>query len=187
MEVTFYQRLHERIRDLAAQGHKVSDPEAGTRAARIHKWITEAEECLALFEDQTFLSGFRVLQKSQGRFSPPFQRIVNDEEADSCGLSAYRVGEADVLVDFRFDLLAKVNDVLKAAATKLEIAGHSLPTLREQLKEARDRAGHSQRTAAKILGYDHKYISEWETGKRKPHARQEKNIRDYILKYPETK
>jgi DNA-binding XRE family transcriptional regulator len=186
MGVTFYQRLHERLRDLAAQGRKVSDPEAGTRAARIHKWIRETEECLSLFEDQAFLSEFRVLQ-SQGPLSPPFQRIVNDDEEDSCSPSAYRVDKADVLFDFRFDLLTKVTDILRAAAMKLEIAGHSVPTLGEQLRDARDRAGHSQRAAAKKLGYDHKYISEWETGKRKPHAKQAKNIRDYILGYPETK
>jgi DNA-binding XRE family transcriptional regulator len=61
------------------------------------------------------------------------------------------------------------------------------PKLGQQLRAARDRAGHSQRQAAEKMGYDHKNISEWETGKRKPRPDTAKNIRDYILRYPEAK
>ena len=76
----------------------------------------------------------------------------------------------------------KVNHTLTDAATKLDIAGHSVPTLGEELREARHRAGHSLREAADELGYDHKYISEWERGKRRPHVKHAKNIREYIEK-----
>jgi DNA-binding XRE family transcriptional regulator len=178
----FYERLHQRLRDLVAQGTKVADPASGTRAARIHKWINEAEEHLKSSADQTFLLEFRVLQRSQDSGSPAFQRIVNDDEADSHSPSAYWVAEPDAFLDFRFDLLAKVNDLLKAAATKLEIAGHSVPTLGEQLREAREQAGHTQEEAAAQISEecDHKYISEWEAGIRRPGVKLSKKIREYI-------
>jgi DNA-binding transcriptional regulator YiaG len=94
-----------------------------------------------------------------------------------------------VLLDFRFEHLARANVILKFAATKLEIEGHSVPGdpsdegLGEELRAARVRAGHSQRAAADDIGYDHKDISEWETGKRKPHPKAAKDLRDYISQH----
>jgi transcriptional regulator with XRE-family HTH domain len=62
--------------------------------------------------------------------------------------------------------------------------GHSLPTLGEELRAARLRAGHTQQEAAEQIGdtCGHKYVSEWESGKRKPHPNMAKKIRDYIKK-----
>ena len=166
-------------------------------AARIHKWIKEAEECLLQLQDQDkeSLAAFRLIQQSQGRFFPAFELKVKELKEGDSSKSAYRpswtdrrTGQregTDVLLDFRFDLLAKVIDILKAAVTKLEIAGHySLPTLGEHLRAARAHAGHSQREAAEKIGgtCQHKYISEWETGKRTPHVDMAKSIRDYIEK-----
>ena len=88
------------------------------------------------------------------------------------------------LLDFDFDELAKANDTLKSAATRLEMEGHSSFTLGEELRAARLRAGHTQEKAAEQIGAkcDHKYVSEWESGKRKPHPPMAKKIRDYIKK-----
>jgi hypothetical protein len=162
----FYAELHKRIQDLIVRGKKVANAKAGTPAARIHRWIRDAVECLSRLEDETALSDFRHIQQSQGRFTPPFEFKVDDDDKADCSRSAYRHDEADVLLDFRFDQLAKANDILKSAATKLEMEGHSLPTLGQELRIARARAGHSQREAGKQIGYDHKYISEWERGDR---------------------
>ena len=64
------------------------------------------------------------------------------------------------------------------------MAGNSYEgELGEQLRAARRRAGHAQWVAAEKIECDHKAISEWETGKRKPHPKAEKKIRDYIAKY----
>lgn len=182
-----YAELYKRIRDLIGRGTKVADERAGTPEARIHKWTREAEECLSQLEDKTALSTFRHLQQKS-------EFIVGDDfDPDSISKSAYspqwtdaRTGatEGTDLVDFRFDYLEQINGVLKSAATKLELEGHSLPTLGEELRAARLHAGHSQQKAAEQIGdkCDHKYISEWETGKRKPRPDMAKKIRDYIKK-----
>jgi DNA-binding transcriptional regulator YiaG len=182
-----YARLHKRLQELIAIGKKVANITAGTPEAQIHKWIKEAEECLSLLEDKTALSDFRHIQQRS-----EFQ--VDDGDEDSSSLGAYRpswidqrtglMHGADVLLDFRFDQLAKANDILKSAATKLEMEGHSLPTLGEELRAARLRAGHTQQEAAEQIGdtWGHKYVSEWESGKRKPHPNMAKKIRDYIKK-----
>jgi DNA-binding transcriptional regulator YiaG len=107
---------------------------------------------------------------------------------------------ADVMLDFRFEYLRQANGILMVAAAKLEIEGHSRSgaeistksaanpsdeKLREELRAARKRAGHSQRQAAEKMGYDHKDISEWETGKRTPRNSTAKDIRDYIAGCPD--
>jgi DNA-binding XRE family transcriptional regulator len=142
------------------------------------------EYCLSLLEDKipTALSEFRRIRQS-------FEFKVDDEKEAFSSASAYRPEGANVLLDFRFDRLGRANNILKLAATKLEIEGHSLPGdpsdegLGEELRAARRRAGHSQRDAAEKIGYDHKAISEWERGKRKPHPNAAKNIRDYISQH----
>jgi DNA-binding XRE family transcriptional regulator len=193
VSTTFSARLHQQLKYLIARGTKVSNPMAGMQAARIRKWMREAEECLALLEDKTSLLAFQSIKHSQGHFTPPLEFKVADDDESSSSKSAYRPSwidqhtglkdGADVLLDFRFDLLAKANEILKAAAAKLEKEGHSSsPTLGEQLRAARAKAGHSQRIAAEKLGYDHHAISEWETGKRNPHPDAAKNIGDYIKK-----
>ena len=185
-----YAKLHQRIQGLIARGNKIK---AGTPATRIHEWIEAAEECLSLLEDKASLSAFQEIQHSQGRFTPPFEIKVDDDDEAVFSDSAYRPqlidprtgeGIADVLLDFRFDLLKQANHVLKLAAVKLEIEGHSLPTLGEQLRAARALTGDTQRFVAKEIGgkCQHKYISEWETGKRIPCFFYEKRIRAYIAK-----
>jgi hypothetical protein len=187
-----YAQLHQRLQDLIARGAKVADATAGTPAAQIHDWINKAQLCLLLLEDKmpTLLADFRRMQ-------PNFEFKVDEDEEAGSSNSAYRPSwidqrtglkdGADVLLDFRFDLLDQANGILKLAATKLEMEGHSLPgnfsdeRLGEELLAARKRAGHSLRQAATKIGYDHKYLSEWERGKRKPHPEAAKNIRDYIL------
>ena len=114
---------------------------------------------------------------------------VDEEEEGSGSASAYRPKDADVLLDFNFEHLKRANDILKFAATKLEIEQHSLTgapldeRLGGELRAARLRAGHSQREAAEAIGYDHKDISEWERGERIPHPNAAKNILDYIAKH----
>lgn len=114
---------------------------------------------------------------------------VDEEEEGSSSASAYRPKGTDVLLDFNFEHLKRANDILKFAATKLEIERHPLTgdpsdeRLGEELRAARRRAGHSQRDAADDIGYDHKDISEWERGKRRPHPKAAKDIRDYIVQH----
>ena len=73
------------------------------------------------------------------------------------------------------------------AASKSQGEPRQRPTrLGRELRAARLRAGHSQRQAAEKMGYDHKSISEWETGKRKPHPKTAKDIRDYIHRNSKT-
>jgi DNA-binding XRE family transcriptional regulator len=178
-----YAQLLKLIEDLIARGTKVSDPSAGTASAQIHDWVSKVECCLSLLEDKipTALSDFRRIRQS-------FEFKVDDWEEASSSASAYRPEGADVLLDFNFKHLGRANNILKFAATKLEIEGYSLPGdhsdegLGKELRAARVRAGHSQRDAAEKIGYDHKDVSEWETGKRKPHPKAAKNIRDYVSK-----
>ena len=114
---------------------------------------------------------------------------VDEEEEGSGSESAYRPKGADVLLDFNFEHLKRANDILKFAATKIEIEQHPLTgdpsdeRLGEELRAARRRAGHSQRDAAEAIGYDHKDVSEWERGNRIPHPKAVKNILDYIAKH----
>jgi DNA-binding XRE family transcriptional regulator len=180
-----YVQLLKRIEDLIARGTKVSDASAGTPSAQIHDWVIEAEDCLSLLEDKipTALSDFRRLRQS-------FEFKVDVDEEAFSSASAYRPEGADVLLDFSFEHLKRANDILKFAATKLGIEGHSLPGdpsdegLGEELRAARRRAGHSQRVAAEKIGYDHKTICEWESGKRKPQPKAVKCILDYISQHP---
>ena len=185
-------QLQQRLQDLVGRGTKIVDESAGMPAAQIHDWVNEAEDCLSLLEDKmpTALSEFRRIRRS-------FEFKVDDFDEASSSKSAYRpewidrrtglAEGSDVLLDFRFEYLEQANSILKLAATKLEIEGHSLPgnstaeKLGEELRAARLRAGHSQREAAEKIGYDHKYLSEWETGKRKPRPKAAKDICDYIL------
>jgi DNA-binding XRE family transcriptional regulator len=173
----------------------VADAEAGTPAADIHKWLSEADYCLLFLEDRmpTPISNFRRLrQNCERKVANPerkfpdrdWERKVTHDELPA-SKSAYTPDEIDGLVDFRFGNLEQINGILKFAATKLEIEGLSVPKLGQELYAARQRAGHSQREAGKTIGYDHHAISEWETGKREPLPDQAKNIWDYILKYPE--
>lgn len=183
-----YEHLHARLTDLIAEGEKIADEASGTPADGIHEWVNRAGYCLGLLEDKipTAVAEFRNLRAN-------FEFTVADEDQDTMSPSGYRDDEADVLRDFNFEVLKQANNILRFAATKLEMEGHSLPAapsdeqLGEALRAARIRAGHSQRDAGKKIGYDHKYISEWETGKGKPHVKAAKNIRDYILLYPENK
>jgi DNA-binding XRE family transcriptional regulator len=183
-----YAQLLKLIQDLIATGNKISDANSGTPAVQIHDWISRAERYLLLLEDKlpTPVADFRRIRQT-------FEFKVGEDEEGSGSASAYRPKGSDVLLDFSFEHLKRANDILKFAANKLEIEGHSLPgdysynELGEQLHAARLRAGHSQRAAAEAIGYDHKYISEWETGKRKPHPTALKNIVDYISKYPKPK
>ncbi|MDT8071034.1 MAG: helix-turn-helix transcriptional regulator [Terriglobia bacterium] len=180
-----YAQLLKEIEHLIAAGSKISDGSAGTSSAQIHDWIGRAEYCLSLLEDKipAAVSEFRRIRQG-------FEFKVDDYEEASSSASAYRPDGTDVLLDFRFEHLARANDILRFAAKKLEIEGHSSPdvlsdeSLREELRAARLRAGHSQRKAAEEIGYDHKAVCEWERGKRKPHPEAAKNIRDYISKYP---
>jgi len=73
------------------------------------------------------------------------------------------------------------------AVTLAPLGNPSDEKLGEKLRAARRRSGHSQRKAGAVMGYDHKYICEWEKGKRKPHPDKEQDIRDYIDQYPEAK
>lgn len=182
-----YAQLLKLIEDLIATGNNISDANAGTPSVQIHSWIGTAERCLLLLEDKvpTAVSDFRRIRQS-------FEfKVAEDEEASSSA-SAYRPKGGDSLLDFSFEHLKRANDILKFAATKLELEGHSLPghssdeELGEQLRATRRRAGHSQRDAAKDLGYDHKDISEWERG-RKPHPKAAKDIRDYIVRHSNPK
>jgi DNA-binding transcriptional regulator YiaG len=182
LSVKSYPQLLKVIQDLIATGNKISDPTAGTPSAEIHIWVSKVGQCLLLLEDKlpTPLSDFQHLRQS-------FEFKVDDDEEASSSASAYRPDRSDVLLDFSFEHLRRANDILKFAATKLEIEGH-LPqanpeTLGEELRAARRSAGHSQRDAADDIGYDHKDISEWETGKRIPHPKAAKDIRDYIAQH----
>jgi DNA-binding XRE family transcriptional regulator len=177
-----YARLAKTIQDLIVTGNKISDANAGTPSVQIHDWVRTAERCLLLLEDKlpTVVSDFRRIRQS-------FEfKVAEDEEASSSA-SAYRPKGGDVLLDFSFEHLKQAKDILKFAATKLEIEGHSQAgdfsdeELGQQLRAARLLAGHTQRDAADDLGYDHKDISEWERGKRKPHPKAAKDIRDYIV------
>lgn len=180
-----YAQLLKAIQDLIETGTKISDATAGTPWAQIHQWISKTEYCLLLLEDKmpTAFSDFRRV-----RLSLEFK--VDEEEEGASSASAYRPEGADVLLDFNFEHLKRINDILKFAATKLEIELHPLKgdtvdkTIGEELRAARHRAGHSQRVAAEKIGYDHKAISEWERGARNPHPEAEKNIRDYIVEHP---
>jgi DNA-binding XRE family transcriptional regulator len=180
-----YAELLKAIQDLIATGAKISDASAGAPSAQIHQWVSKAAYCLSLLEDKipTAVSDFRNIRQS-------FEFKVDDDKEALTSASAYRDGESDVLLDFSFEHLKQANDILKFAATKLEIEGHHLPGspsdegLGEELRAARLRAGHTQRDAAEKILCDHKDISEWERGKRKPHPNTAKNIRDYISKHP---
>jgi DNA-binding transcriptional regulator YiaG len=173
------------IQDLIATGTKVSDANAGTPSAQIHQWVSKAGSCLSLLEDKipTAFAEFRHLRQS-------LEFKLDEEEEGSGSASAYRPKGTDVLVDFNFEHLKRANDILKFAATKLEIERHLLTgdpsdeRLGEELRAARHRAGHSQRDAADDIGYDHKDISEWERGKRIPRPKAAKDIRDYIAQHP---
>jgi DNA-binding transcriptional regulator YiaG len=183
-----YAQLLKLIKDLIARGTKVSDASAGTPSAQIHDWVSKVEYCLSLLEDKipTALSEFRRIRQR-------FEFKVDDEKEALSSASAYRPDGADVLLDFSFEHLGQANDILKFAATKLEIEGHSLPGdpsdegIGEELRAARLRAGLSQRKAAEGIGCDHKDVSEWERGKRKPHPKAAKDIRDYISKLSKPK
>lgn len=184
MSVNSYAQLLKMIEDLIDRGTRVSDPSAGTPSAQILDWVSRVEYCLSLLEDKipTALSEFRRIRQS-------FEFKVDDGEEAFSSASAYRPEGADVLLDFSFEYLERANNILRVAATKLEIEGHSSPGdppdegLGKELRAARVRAGHSQRYAAEEIGYDHKAVSEWETGKRKPHPSAAKNIRDYISQH----
>jgi len=171
--------LYLRIRRLNVRGTKVADARTETRGAKIHDWLIAAEDCLLRGKDKLAqeLSAFRhILQECE---------FLVDEDEDETVIrksAYYPLGER---VDFRFEYLEQANDILRRAAEKLE--NPSDKKLREELYAARHRAGHSQREAALKMGYDHQSISVWETGNRKPHPKQAKNIRDYILLYPEAK
>lgn len=187
-----YPQLYQQLQDLIARGTKVADATAGTPAAEIHDWIKEAQYCLALLEDKipSALSDFKRLREN-------FEFKVDEDGDIPASASAYNPRQTDpstgqnydvdVLLDFRFENLAEATAILTFAARKIEMDGQSLPALGQELREARRRAGHGQREAAKALGYDHRDISDWETGKREPLAKQVPNIRDYILKYSEEK
>lgn len=183
-----YAQLLKEIQDLIVTGTKVSDVNAGTPSAQILQWVSKAGYCLSLLEDKipTAFSDFRHIRQS-------LEFKVDEEEEGSGSASAYRPEDTDVLLDFNFEHLKRANDILKFAATKLEIERHPLTgdpsdeRLGDQLRAARLRAGHSQRVAADKIGYDHKYISEWETGNRKPHPKALKNILDYISKHSKPK
>lgn len=183
-----YAQLLKLIEDLIARGAKVSDPNAGTPSAQVLNWISTVEYCLSLLEDKipTAHSDFRRIRQS-------FEFKVDDSKEAFSSASAYRPEGAEVLLDFSFEHLARANDILKLAAIKLEIEGHSLSRdssdegLGKELRAARLRAGHSQRDAAEEMGYDHKDISEWERGRRRPHPKAAKDIRDYIVQQSESK
>lgn len=183
-----YAQLLKLIQDLIATGTKVSDASAGTPSPQIREWVNRADYCLSLLEDKipTALSEFRRIRRS-------FEFKVGDDKEAFSSASAYRPDGSDVLLDFSFEHLMRANDILKFAATKLEVEGHSLAgdfsdeRLGEHLRAARLRAGHSQRDAADEMGYDHKDISEWERGKRKPHPKAAKDIRDYIVQQSKPK
>jgi DNA-binding XRE family transcriptional regulator len=184
MPIKSYAELLKVIQDLIATGNKIADPTAGTPWAEIHVWVSKVGQCLLLLEDKlpTPLSDFRHLRQS-------FEFKVDDEEESSASASAYRPKGTDVLLDFNFENLKRANEILKFAAAKLKMEGPSSPGdpssegLGEELRAARLRAGHSQRDAAEKIGYDHKDIGDWERGKRKPHPKAAKNIRDYICQH----
>lgn len=195
-----YAQLYQRLQDLIAQGAKVADAGAGTPATEIHQWIIGAHNCLALLEDRipTALADFRRIREC-------VEFKVNEGEEALSSKSAYEpevtnpdtgeVGIADVLLDFRFDCLGQLNDILKFAATKIEIEELTLSSVHrddepigKRLLDARNRAGHTQEEAAEEIGCDHKDISEWERGMRKrPHPSSVKKILNYIKKYSTTK
>lgn len=115
-----YAQLHQRLQDLIAQGANVAAAEAGTPAAEIHEWMNAVHYCLALIEDKipTALSDFRHLRNN-------FEFRVNEDEEPGSSESAYRPDGADVLLDFRFEYIEQANNILKFAATKLEIEGNA--------------------------------------------------------------
>ncbi len=117
-----YAQLHQRLQDLINQGTKVADSATETPAAQIHQWSREAEACLLLVQGliPTALAEFRLVRQS-------FEFKVHDDDEGSSSESAYRPEGADVLLDFRFGYLARANEILKLAATALEIEGHLLP------------------------------------------------------------
>jgi DNA-binding XRE family transcriptional regulator len=193
-----YAQLHQRLQELIARGTKVADAGAGTPAAEIHEWISGAQYCLALLEDKipTALADFRRIRESV-----EFQ-VREGEEAFS-SKSAYNpettnpyTGEAeraDVLLDFRFDYLGQINQIMRFAATKIEIGGLALSaahpddeSLGKRLRDARKRAGQTQEEAAIAIVCDHKDISDWERGKRNPRPSSTKKILDYIEKHSPT-
>ena len=125
-----YAPLYSQLQSLIARSARVCNPGAGTSAAEIHKWVTEAHSCLALLEDQ-IPSAFAV-----------FRRILRDrefrvdEDAEHlASRSAYRpewIDEltgraegADILVDFKFDRLEQAARILKLAVKKLDLGGYA--------------------------------------------------------------
>jgi DNA-binding transcriptional regulator YiaG len=101
---------------------------------------------------------------SKAAFHP---RFVNPETG--------KMEVAPVLLDFRFDPLRSANEILRHADRKLKMLvpspnAQNSQTLGERLAEARKSSGHTQEELADILGkkIDHKYISEWERGRRYP-------------------
>lgn len=190
-----YARLYKRLKRLIAQGTKVADEKAGTPAAEIHKWMEEALVCLLFLEREipTAVEDFKHIRES-------YEYWVEEEyEEASFSKSAYRPEfldpsrdvwvEGEAWKDFRFDYLAQANGILKLAAQKVDMERRSSPEteLGERLRKARQVAGQTQRQAADEIGYDHKYISEWETGIRIPRPIHAKNILVYILKHSEKK
>ncbi|HEX3821677.1 MAG TPA: hypothetical protein VHW45_15190, partial [Candidatus Sulfotelmatobacter sp.] len=112
-----YPQLHQRIRDLIAQGSKVCDEEAGTRGAQIHQWLSESRYCLAFLDDKipTALSDFQRVRQDC------VFKLADDEEA-LASESAYR-DDGDVLWDFRFEKLQQALGILNLASRKLEMEG----------------------------------------------------------------
>ena len=183
-------------------------------APRIHAWIKETHDCLMLLKDEMpkELSAFLLIRPNFEFKADDDRKEDYDAEADVDydvdyafrSKSAHRPQEedprtgmmqvADFLLDFSFKDLEQANEILKAAAAKLEIEGHSFPAdpsdekLGEKLRAARDVTGDTQRVAAVKIGgkCQHKYISEWETGKRTPCVVYAKRIHAYIAKsgYP---
>lgn len=82
---------------------------------------------MGLLEDKipTAVSDFR-------RFLNGSEFKIDDEDDHSA--SAYRLDEIDVLIDFNFELLRRANNVVRFAARKLEMEGHSLPEMEEILE-----------------------------------------------------
>ncbi len=189
--------VRERLRKLIARGTRVADMTSKTSGERIIIWMEEAERCLedggAVVEKQ--LLAFRTAREScvfkvkeeslNYKISETENRIRQDFDLGPLSGSAYRPTETDELLDFRFERLQEATAALRAADKILKGSGSSSGsapnlTLGERLRAAREQAGHSQREAAQKIGYDHKYISEWETGKTTPSLKAAKNIRDYI-------
>ena len=145
-----YAKLLKKLQELIARGTQVSDVTAGTPSAQIREWINRAEYCLSLLEDKipTAVADFQRLRRS-------FEFKAEDNEEYITSESAYRPEGADVLLDFNFECLGEAVNILKFAATKLQLEVHSQPGelseegLGKALRAARLRAGHSQRVAAR--------------------------------------